>query len=309
MTETDPVPSTGADPLSTQLFVGGLQRSGTTLLASLLSQNPVVTGLRGTGFPEDEGQFVQRVYLSDDFMGRRQRKGGEVGRSMRWAYHPEAHLTEADARERSAAGTRLLESWWPYIVDQSRPVLLEKSPSNVARTRFLQAAFGDARFVIVTRHPLMQALAVRKWGTNSTQVGLAFDKIIDHWLTAMDMFTEDFPLLRNVAVTSYERLMHDPATTLTDVADLVGLPAFAYETGSVREASASYVRYLDNMRRGRMSGFTSLNNRRRLVQRTERLVVALLGPLTMKRIEKRYGSRMAAYGYAVDDLTHCHRSW
>ena len=36
----------------------------------------------------------------------------------------------------------------------SEPVLVEKSPPNLVRTRFLQALFPDARQIVVTRHPI-----------------------------------------------------------------------------------------------------------------------------------------------------------
>ena len=45
----------------TLLFVGGLHHSGTTLLTRALRQHPAISGLRGTGVPEDEGQHLQSV--------------------------------------------------------------------------------------------------------------------------------------------------------------------------------------------------------------------------------------------------------
>jgi len=303
-------PGVGAEPLSTQVFVGGLPRSGTTLLAQLLSQSPVVTGLHNTGVPMDEGQHLQDVYLPDDVLGAG--KYGRTGANMRWAYHPGAHLTEADAREVTNAGGRMLKAWCPYLTDRTRPVLLEKSPSNVVRCRFLQASFGDARFAIITRHPVVQALAVMKWGNMATRFGFGLEKVVDHWLTAMDYFTEDYPHLKVVFVTSYEELMADPRSVLANMTETLGMPAYGYKTEPVHEASGAYIRYWGAFRRGRLISLSVLRERRhfsRLQQELERLVAILVGRSTAKRIDKLYGERMHQYGYELGDLTHCSRVW
>ena len=44
------------------VFLAGLHRSGTTLLARLLAAHPEVSGFSGTGVPADEGQHLQTVY-------------------------------------------------------------------------------------------------------------------------------------------------------------------------------------------------------------------------------------------------------
>ena len=44
------------------VFLAGLHRSGTTLLARLLAAHPDISGLSGTGVPADEGQHLQSVY-------------------------------------------------------------------------------------------------------------------------------------------------------------------------------------------------------------------------------------------------------
>ena len=44
------------------VFLAGLHRSGTTLLARLLAAHPEVSGFSGTGAPADEGQLLQSVY-------------------------------------------------------------------------------------------------------------------------------------------------------------------------------------------------------------------------------------------------------
>lgn len=46
----------------TLIFIGGLHRSGTSLLHEILRRHPAVSGFANTGVPKDEGQHLQTVY-------------------------------------------------------------------------------------------------------------------------------------------------------------------------------------------------------------------------------------------------------
>ena len=83
------------------VFVGGLHRSGTTLLARCLAEHPEVSGFSGTRAPEDEGQHLQNVY----------QPGRAHGGPGRFGFDPEAHLTETSALVSDASRARLLEQW------------------------------------------------------------------------------------------------------------------------------------------------------------------------------------------------------
>lgn len=288
---------TPGDPI---VFIGGLQRSGTTLLGNLLAQHPAATGLVGTPTAENEGQFVQDVYLDDHQLGDARR-----GRGIRWAYHPKAHLTEDDAEPDT--GSRLLACWEPYWQNPAASVAVEKSPSNVTRTRFLQAAFPDARFIVVTRHPVIQALAVRKWGENRHRIGLGFIEIIDHWFAAMDVFTADRSALAAVQLVRYEDVVADPPAQLTALATFAGLPPAPLDTADVAPRDGAYLRYWRYLSGAdRSSGFQPLMPKRKassIIPRTaEQLIATTLGRRTAREVERRFGDRMAAMGYRMEDL-------
>jgi hypothetical protein len=205
------------------VFVGGLHRSGTTLLARLLAEHPDVSGFSDTGVPADEGQHLQDVYPT----------AKEFGGPGRFAFAAEAHITDANPLVSTENAERLLALWAPHW-SLDRTVLLEKSPPNLIRARFLQALFPEAAFVMVVRHPVAVALATQKW--SRTSVG----SLLRHWLAAHRTFEADRPSLHRVLVVSYEGLARDPPGTLARVQELAGLSPRAPEGRVRRDGNTAY---------------------------------------------------------------------
>ena len=145
------------DPASHQLvFVGGLHRSGTTLLGRCLAEHPLVSGFADTGVPADEGQHLQTVYPP----------ARAYGGPGKFGFSADAHLTEDSALVSAANAQQLLDEWAPHW-NLERPVLVEKSPPNLIRMRFLQALYPESTFIVVTRHPIAVSLATQKWSRTS----------------------------------------------------------------------------------------------------------------------------------------------
>jgi hypothetical protein len=180
------------------VFLAGLHRSGTTLLARLLAAHPEVSGFSGTGVDADEGQLLQTVYPAA-------RAWGGPGR---FGFAPEAHFTEAQASEEKAR--QLFEEWSPHW-DLAHPVLLEKSPPNLLKTRFLQALFPGSAFVVIVRHPIPVSIPTARWrGTRR------YDRMFAHWLRCHALFEADREHLDRVLVLTYEDLVGDPAGVLRE---------------------------------------------------------------------------------------------
>ncbi len=180
------------------VFVGGLHRSGTSMVARALADCDGATGLVGTGVMEDEGHYLHDVIPS----------AFEHGGPGRFAFDPRAHLGPSTAPERDRA--RLLAAWEPYWEDPEALTRVEKSPQNLLQTIWLQSLLPSARFVIVIRHPAAVALATRKW----TRPGprrirrlappLGLDRLIGHWCHAHHLFEHDRPSLTDVDVVRFE---------------------------------------------------------------------------------------------------------
>jgi hypothetical protein len=201
------------------VFLAGLHRSGTTLLARLLAAHPQVSGFSGTGVPADEGQHLQTVYPAA------KRQGGPG----RFAFAPDSHLTEESPLVSEENARRLWEEWSPHW-DLTRPVLVEKSPPNLLKTLFLQALFPGSSFVVVLRHPIPVALATAKFRHTRR-----YHVLLEHWLQAHELFEADRPRLAHVHVIRYEELTREPEAVLRGIYEFLGLepvpPAEPVEAG------------------------------------------------------------------------------
>lgn len=255
-------------------FVGGLHRSGTTPLARAISNHPSVSGFANTGVIEDEGQFLQSVYPIDDAFGG-------VGT---FGFHPAARMTEASPLV-ARAKDELFPAWSPYW-RLEQPVLLEKSPANLIRARFLQAVFPNSSFIFVMRHPVAAVMATLKWRRN-----VPLHRMIRHWIVCHEMMLEDLPHLRRWMVLRYGDLCRDPAGTCAHVERFLGLgpgiDASRFQTG----LNASY---FEQWRHGDVVLWRAPDHWKTHLRRWRNLA-------EVAYIEARYESTIRRFGFSFAD--------
>jgi hypothetical protein len=189
------------------VFVCGLARSGTSLLGRNLARLEDCTGFKNTGVFEDEGQFLQDVYLT----------ASAYGGSSRCGFDPRAHRTESSSLLAPENVARLRASWHAHW-DNSKTIFVEKTPENLLMTRFLQAAFPNSYFVVIRRHPVPVSIAGQRWKVNVTSLYRMFE----HWLHCHELFEEDRKYLKHVYELRYEDYIENPARYHEEIAAFLG---------------------------------------------------------------------------------------
>jgi len=204
-------------------FVCGLHRSGTTLIARSLAAHAKVSGFTRTGVIEDEGQFLQTVFPLESFYGG-------VGR---FGFDPRAHMTESHALNTAENSMRLLSEWGRYW-DLNKPVLLEKTPSNLLRMRLLQALVPNSHFIVVTRHPVAASLAALKWTKGN------IFSLLAHWAHCYQMAKRDEETLSRVLWVSYESFVAHPEQELARITEFLNLQPQAAWAPQVTNENEKY---------------------------------------------------------------------
>jgi hypothetical protein len=247
------------------IFLCGLHRSGTSPLFRVLREHPQISGFRNTGAPEDEGQHLQNVFLPARFYGG----------PGRFGFMEEAHLTETSPLVNDANRSKLFDQWSRYW-DLGKPYLIEKSPPNLIRTRFLQALFPPSYFVVITRHPVAVSLATRKWVRSSVE------SLIVHWLYCHDLFVSDRTYLQRVHIIRYEDLIRHPDKVILNVYKFLGLEPHSLQAldPHVNE------QYFNQWRR---------------------LSADCNGQESIRTIESKYESHLQAHGYTFRDIADAKR--
>ncbi|PZX16226.1 sulfotransferase family protein [Palleronia aestuarii] len=179
------------------VFVGGLHRSGTSLLATLLATHPDIACIHGAPVPENEGVYLQGAIPHTALHGR----------PMHFATDPAQHHVEGEAHDRLETRDRLRSDWDPWFTPGGL-WRVEKSPVNLTRMRLYQQLFPTSQFVVILRHPQAVAGAVRKWNHED------LDASIDHWIAAHEQVRGDLAYLHAVLVLRYEDLLARPAATI-----------------------------------------------------------------------------------------------
>ena len=180
------------------LFVLGLNNSGTTLVADLLKSHPRMRWL------PNEGQYLTAgLPLPRDY-----------GVPRKFAERLDVfHWTEAND---PGPALRIQFDWAVHY--QDRPgILLEKSPPNTMRSRWLQHNFRPSRFLAITRHPYAVCEGIRR------REGHSIEEAASHWKLSNATMLDDITRLEHCLFVTYEELCARPQDYLQRLQAFLGL--------------------------------------------------------------------------------------
>lgn len=187
------------------IFICGLHRSGTSLLYKILKKQSNISGFSNTIAIEDEGQHLQSVFNA----------ANKYGGPGKFGFNKDSYLNEKSSLINESNRRRLFKEWSQYW-DLSKEYLIEKSPPNLVRTRFLQALFPNSYFITILRHPIATSIATKKWSKNS------YSSLLDHWIVCHKKYINDKEKLKNSLEITYEDLIEDTEKTLQSISDFIG---------------------------------------------------------------------------------------
>jgi hypothetical protein len=172
------------------IFVVGCYNSGTSLLHNILASCPGVGSM-----PQEGHVFTDQLLMPKS-----------VGLYRLWALKPELFYLYEDNTKISV--TKLKRQWGSRYDNPNSPILIEKSPPNVARLRWLQQNFENAFFVGIIRNGYAVAEGIRR------KSGHSIDLASKQWVISNEIMLRDFKFLARGLLIKYEDLTEHPDQTL-----------------------------------------------------------------------------------------------
>jgi hypothetical protein len=180
------------------LFILGVNNSGTTLLARALETHPLIQGL-----PE-EGQLLTNALPRPD----------RYGVVRIWTQRMDVfRLLEEDD---PYPALRAKMAWWRYY-RRGGGILLEKSPPNTLRSRWLQHNFRPNKFIAVTRDPYAVCAGIKR------REAYDIERAARHWSLANRCLIEDAGYLMSLMWIRYEDFVSEPELTMRRLEKFLGV--------------------------------------------------------------------------------------
>lgn len=192
----------------TWLFLVGCYNSGTTLLAELLGNHPEISAL------PTEGHFITDQFVKDY----------DIGLPRMWVEREDLFRLNED--DEGPDPLRLTKEW-AMRLDCRKPVLLEKSPPNSAKTRWLQKHFENVHFVGIIRDPYAVSEGItRKADPMHLPDSWPIEMSAYQWMRSNQVLQQDAEHLKRFMWVTYEELAEDTIGTLNKITEFVGLQGF-----------------------------------------------------------------------------------
>jgi len=190
------------------VFLVGCYNSGTTLLAEILGHHPKISAL------PTEGHFITEQFIKDY----------EIGLPRMWVDREDIFRMDENS---VGPDVIRLKKQWAIRLDCSKPVLLEKSPPNSAKTRWLQKTFENSYFIGIIRNPYAVAEGItRKADPKHLTNRWPIEKSAYQWARSNKVLYDDSRYLDRFMWIKYEDLTENLSESLNKITDFIGISEF-----------------------------------------------------------------------------------
>ena len=188
------------------VFIVGCYNSGTTLLNRVLSNHHKISSL------PTEGHFLTDQFPSEF----------NIGISRMWMYREDLYrLTEKDT---GPDVIRIKKEWNMRMLNRSKPVYLEKSPQNGARTRWLQEHFENSHFIAMIRNGYAVSEGIHRKAKPVHRIGKwPIETCAKQWCHSNRVLKEDSAYLEKIMWVRYEEFTEQPQNVLNNILGFIGL--------------------------------------------------------------------------------------
>jgi hypothetical protein len=139
-----------------------------------------------------------------------------VGLYRLWAIEPELFYLDENSQPHIKVN-RLKRQWGARYNDPNRPILLEKSPPNTARMRWLQQHFENAHFIGIVRNGYAVAAGIKQ------KAGCSIEVAARQWAHSNEIMLRDFEFLPHKLLVRYETLTESANEVVRQMLDFIGL--------------------------------------------------------------------------------------
>ena len=196
------------------IFIIGCYNSGTSLLEQILRQHPAIAGL------PNEGQFLTEALITP--------KSACIPR----LWTEKEALFRFSPDEKAAEAIQIKQDWQRLLDKPEAPFAIEKSPTNTARTLWLQHHFAPAYFIHIIRNGYAVALGIQEkiltvYGDILPEL---LPKAANQWARSIEILSKDAPQLTHFLEIRYEDLTDDPIKITQQIFNFLELPPISPQT-------------------------------------------------------------------------------
>lgn len=168
-------------------FIVGSTNCGSTLLQDMLASHELLSTMEG------EGQYRTK-YLKLD----KDRLFGEK-------------INEFKLTEKDNANYERVRFDWFFAAKGTRKNIIEKTPVNAMRMRWLQSKFKPAKFIVLARSPYAVCEGMNR------KIGVSIERAAFNWNEIYSEIIDTSKHLDNVLFITYDQLTVNPGKTLIEI--------------------------------------------------------------------------------------------